>query len=56
VAARGATGVAENKVGKNEEFSAPRKAVFSTTFYHPFHHNFTTLYHPKTWWKSQNPL
>jgi hypothetical protein len=28
VAARGATGVAENKVGKNEEFSAPRKVAF----------------------------
>jgi len=39
-----------------ENFQRSEKWPFSTTFCHTFHHNFTTFYHPKTRWKSQNPL
>jgi hypothetical protein len=42
VAARGATGVAENKVGKNGKFSALRKAAF---LHHVLPHVSPQLHH-----------
>jgi len=37
-------------------FQDRKNDVLFTTFYHTFHRNFTTFYHRKTRWKSQNPL
>jgi hypothetical protein len=39
-----------------ENFSHPKNVHPKTTFPPPNHHKLTTKNHPKTLWKSQNPL
>jgi len=56
VAADALSSTRENKVGKDDKFLWPENMVQFTTFLPSIHHNFTTFYHQKTRWKSQNPL
>jgi hypothetical protein len=44
------------KLRKMANFKNHKNDVLRTTFYHAFHHNLPRFHHPKTWWKSQNPL
>jgi hypothetical protein len=44
------------KLERMAYFQGREKWRFLHHVHHTFHHNFTTFYHRKTWWKSQNPL